>query len=382
MVKRLVNIPEKLSFFLFGGRGTGKSSWLLHNFSHNATLWLDLLKEEDEGRLRVEPDRLIQLCEPLKEGSLVVIDEIQKIPKLLDNVHFLMERKKLRFALTGSSARKLKRQGANLLAGRAVECRLYPFTYNELGRSFDLNSCLNFGSLPLIQSLSPQEKQLVLKTYTSTYLKEEILIEQLVRNVDPFRKFLAIAAQSDGKILNYNKMATDTGVDNKTVQTYYQILEETFVGYLLPSFHRSLRKRQYQNPKFYFFDIGISRALSRTLDLLVEPRSFEFGNRFEQFFVQQCIALNSYWGRDYELSYLNTKDGLEVDLILDKPGRKTIFLEIKSTLEPTHLELRGFKKLAEDFPDGIYYVVSRCQQRMKVGHINFVHWQDFLENEF
>ncbi|MCX6123479.1 MAG: AAA family ATPase, partial [Proteobacteria bacterium] len=238
------------------------------------------------------------LSEKLATGEYkcVVIDEIQRNLKLLDIVHLEIEKKRgVQFFLSGSSARKLKRGGANLLAGRAFTFNLFPLTHIEIGIKFDLQHTLQYGSLPkLLEYDDTLDIVRYLKAYVKTYLKEEIVSEQIVRKIDPFQDFLEIAAQMNGKIINFSKISADVGVDDKTVKSYYDILDETLIGFYLQSFHRSIRKRQRESPKFYLFDTGVRRALANTLNLPLDPSTFEYGNAFEHLVVLECHRLNSY----------------------------------------------------------------------------------------
>ena len=256
--RRLLQIPRRHSFFLFGARGTGKTTWIREAFGPDAALYLDLLDPETEDLYRRTPGRLEQQVRALP-GSVewILIDEVQRAPRLLDVAHRLIESTGKRFVLTGSSARKLRRGASNLLAGRAFVYSLYPLTVPELQDSFVLDDALRWGTLPGLFSLDADEdRRAYLRAYALTYLKEEIVAEQIVRRLDPFRQFLEVAAQSNGAIVNYANIARDVGADPKTVITYFSILEDTLVGFLLPAFHRSIRKQQRVNPKFYFFDTG------------------------------------------------------------------------------------------------------------------------------
>lgn len=316
------------------------------------TLKIDLLKSEWEDELLKSPDYLIKYLDSL--GSMpdwIVIDEVQKLPKLLDVVRHLIENRKIKFALTGSSARKLKRGAANMLAGRAFAFELYPLTHIELKDDFDLNTYLTFGGLPALTEM--KEPGLIhnyLKTYVTTYLKEEIQAGQIVRNLKPFRLFLDMAAQMNAKIVNYSKIANDIGVDTKTVQNYFEILQDTHIGVLLPAFHESLRKRQKFNPKFYYFDTGIVRALNRKLNLPLAPGSFEYGDLFEQFVVLEMFRLNSYFSLDFRFSYLQTHNNFEVDVIVERPGLPNAFVEIKSATRVSVDNVNSLINLKRDQP--------------------------------
>ena len=269
MFRRLLQTTRQNSFFLFGARGTGKTTYIRNEFNPDAVLYIDLLDAEIEDAYRRTPQRLERQIRALPQTvEWVLIDEVQRAPRLLDVVHRLIERTDKRFVLTGSSSRKLRRGASNLLAGRAFVYNLFPLTVPELEDAFDLEDALRWGTLPGIYALEANEdKQSYLRAYALTYLKEEIVAEQIVRRLDPFRQFLEVAAQSNGTIINYANIARDVGADPKTVISYFSILEDTLVGFLLPAFHRSIRKQQRTNPKFYFFDTGVKRSLDRTLDV-------------------------------------------------------------------------------------------------------------------
>lgn len=350
MFHRLINLPKLNSFFLFGARGTGKSTLLRQHFSGTDALWLDLLDPELESLLSRDPSSLASRWRRSKT-KWIVIDEVQKVPKLLDVVHSMIEKEKVKFALTGSSARKLKRGQANLLAGRAWSLYLYPLSVFELGQTFELESALKWGTLPGIFSFTEEpDKRRFLTSYVNTYLKEEILIEQIVRAIEPFRKFLPVAAHSHGRPMSFSKVGRDAGIDPKSVERYFSILEDTLVGSYLDSFHTSVRKRQKLSPKFYFFDVGVQRALAETLDVLPVPRTSYYGEMFESFLISEIMRMNSYLDSPYKLSYLQTHDGLEVDLILEKAGKVVALVEIKSSTHVESVDLQSLRRLKGDFP--------------------------------
>jgi len=333
MFKRIQKLSENQSYFLFGARGTGKTTLLHQKILKKNSLWIDLLLSEDEDRFGRFPDELYYAVQNNKNLQQVVIDEIQKAPKLLDIVHKCMfEFPNVQFIMTGSSARKLRHGAANLLAGRAFTYSLYPLTVFELGTHFSLSSVLEYGTLPRIFNLEKEaEKQEFLRSYTRTYLKEEIQVEQLVRKLYPFRDFLEIAAQSNGKIINFSSISKDIGVDDKTVKNYFSILEDTLLGFFLPAFSRSIRKQQQHSPKFYFFDLGVKRALDQTLTIPLKPKTYAFGDAFEHFVILECMRLNAYFKKDFHFSYIRTKAGVELDLVIQRPGGEDILVEIKST---------------------------------------------------
>jgi len=286
-LSRAINIPLLNSFFLFGPRGTGKTSLLETVLPSDSTLFIDLLNQELLGELQAAPNKLNAIIAPAIEKKYwIVIDEVQRVPQLLDIVHHHIERSDARFALTGSSARKLRRGAANLLAGRAYVFRLFPFLAQELGDNFTIEHALRWGTLPRTYGCpTDEERSLFLKSYTETYLQEEIVAEQAIRNLPPFRRFLQIASQTNATVVNFSKVADIIQTDPSNVKNYFQILEDTFVGFLLEPFHFSLRKRQRKKPKFYWFDCGVCRALSRVVDLPLHPSTYEYGRLFETFVI-------------------------------------------------------------------------------------------------
>jgi len=380
MVKRIATLEYSNSFFLFGARGTGKTTLLKEWTNPETTLSIDLLDPDEESLLSREPNELVKRINAF-QGRLqwVVIDEIQKLPTLLDIVHSQIENSSVHFALTGSSARKLKRGHANLLAGRAFVKYLFPFTHRELGETFDLDKALQVGTLPKIFQYTTESKsQAFLRAYANTYLKEEVWGEQLIRHLDPFRRFLEVAAQVNGEIINYTNIARDVGVDTKTVQSYFQILEDTLTGYLLEPYHRSLRKRQRQNPKFYFFDLGVKRALERTLTLKLLPRTYAYGKAFEHFLILEMHRLSSYLENDFQFSYLRTKDGVEIDMIIDRPGLPTALVEIKSTEYVDERDIRHLEPFLKDFGKCEAYCLSLDPNPKKIGSVMALPWQKGL----
>jgi predicted AAA+ superfamily ATPase len=305
---------------------------------------------------------------------------VQKAPRLLNLVHRQIETAGQKFALTGSSARKLKRGAANLLAGRAIVKHLHPITHREAGDGFDLDAALAFGTLPKVFDLVGDERVAFLRSYALTYLKEEIAAEQILRRLEPFRNFLEIAAQANGTILNYSSIARDVGVDYKTVQSYFEVLEDTLVGFHLQPFHESLRKRQTQHPKFFFFDLGVKRALERTLDVTLSPRTYGYGNAFEHFLIAEIRRLADYAGKDWRFSYLRTVQDVEIDLIIDRPGEPRVFLEIKSASEVSKEYCANLARMQEDSKTPVIALLaSRCPTAKKIGNVLCLPWQRVLE---
>lgn len=381
MFNRLIRPSKNNSFFIFGCRGTGKSTWLHERFARTEHLYIDLLNPDEEEALAKNPGELLARLEALPASThWVVIDEIQKIPKLLDVVHLGVEKHKKLFALTGSSARKLKRGAANLLAGRAFVHHFFPLTHRELGESFRLANVLQWGSLPRLFHLSdPQDKVRYLRSYGQTYLKEEIVAEQVIRRLDPFRHFLEIAAQQNADIVNFSNIARDVGVDTVTAQSYFQILEDTLMGFLLHPFHESVRKRQRSNPKFYFFDLGVKRALEGTLNTGLSENTYGYGRAFEHFLITEIYRLNDCLEKDCRMSYLRTKDGAEIDLILERPGRPTALIEIKSSLHVDERDIRRLLAFKKDMRPGTEaYCLSRDRIPKKIKGVSLLPWEDGL----
>ncbi len=389
-IQRLLKLSKHHSLLLFGARGTGKSTLLYQNFPEEKTLRIDLLEAEMEMRLSQNPDELRQIVHALPEEiTHVIIDEVQKIPKLLDIIHLLIEeksstKKKKIFVITGSSERKLKRGGANLLAGRAFEYHLFPFSFIELGKKFDLSNALNYGLLPKIQEFedSKEDKEKFLITYAHTYLQQEIIAEQVVRNLNPFRRFLEVSAQCNGKIINYRNIALDVGVNEMTVKQYFEILEDTLIGFFLESFQHSFRKRLSHKPKFYYFDVGVARALARQLSLSVLPGNSYYGEVFEHHVILECWKLAKYFKPEYRLSYLQTKDDAEVDLVVERPGEKYLFIEIKSTNNVKQEQLKGFQRLARDFGECESVCFSCDPYAKQVNEILVIPWQEGVKQFF
>jgi len=367
---------------LFGARGTGKSTWVEQQFlSHSSALRIDLLHADEEERFSRNPALLEAILrEQQVKPEWVFIDEVQKIPKLLDQVHRLIEREKQKFILSGSSARKLKRDGANLLAGRAFIYHLHPFTAQELGARWNLDRALNHGTLPQAWlSDSPEACRSYLRSYVQTYLREEVMIEQLVRRLDPFRAFLEISAQMNGKVLNFSRIAREVGVSDKTILGYYQILEDTLLGFSLPAFHRSIRKSQAQHSKFYWFDTGVKRQLDRTIESQLVPSTAAYGEAFEHLVILEIIRRAEYAGKDWTYSFFRTKEGNEIDLVISPNRKQEVLVEIKSTTRVDPTEVRLLDRLSESFnPLGIYYL-SQDPHPQRIGQVSCLPWEQGLE---
>lgn len=305
-------LPVRSSSFLLGPRGTGKSTWIRKNYGENSTLY-DLLDTSELIRLSREPSLLYRETAHLKPGSWVIIDEIQKVPSLLNEVHRLIEEKKLKFILSGSSARKLKESGTNLLAGRALTYNMFPLVSVEVDFRLELEKQIPFGMLPVAYLASNPKKYL--QAYTETYLKEEIRAEALTRNFGNFARFLEIAARQNGQLTNATAIARDAGVARQTVQGYFDILVDTLLGYWLKPWKLKRTTKQVAHPKFYFFDSGVVRALSGRLPYPATPE--ESAPLFECFMINEIRAFLHYTERDYPLYFWRNSNGVEVDIILE-----------------------------------------------------------------
>jgi predicted AAA+ superfamily ATPase len=375
---------QSKSFFLFGARGVGKSTFIRRFLDGKSGFVVDLLSPALEDKFAKEPDLLEQEVLAQKgRHEWIVIDEVQKCPKLLDVAQRLMVQHKLKFILSGSSARRLKQQGVNLLAGRALNEYMFPLTYLELGSEFQLQTALETGSLPEAYTAeSPEVRNAFLRSYVLNYISTEIQAEQWVKNLPPFRKFLEIAGQMNGKILNYSNIARDIGVDPNTVQSYFEILEDTLIGFRLPGFSRSLRKQQRQAPKFYLFDLGVKRALDRTLDVPLKQQTASYGDAFEHFIIVEIMRQASYRRKDFRYSYLLTKDGAEIDLIVDRPGKPHVLIEIKSKIQVDERDVRSLRHFCDDFEDPQLMVISNDDRSKLIEGVSCYHWQQGIEEIF
>ena len=382
-IARTLEISPEYSSFLFGPRGSGKTTFLKKHFSD--ALYINLLLSRERRRLKANPDELEErVLAVYPDKKLVIIDEVQKVPGLLDVVHYLIEEyPDLCFLLTGSSARKLKRGGSNLLAGRAFLNHLYPFTSHELekaGIEKPLDELLSFGLLPKVVGLETESsKRKFLEAYVDTYLREEILEEQIIRDGESFSHFLEVAAQSGSKVINYTNIAKDIGINDKTVKSYFSILEDTLVGFLLYPHHTSVRKKYSKNPKFYFFDMGVQRYLQNPDLPVVNERTYEYGTCFEHFLILEIYKMNAYKSLHYQFSYIRTYRDREIDLILEKKGHAPILIEIKSASRIQKKDTKALTTLREEFPDSTGYLFSQDPVARKINGVNALHWKEGLK---
>lgn len=359
----------KESCFLWGARQTGKSTLLKAAFPNSP--YYDLLLSEEFVRLNRHPEVLREelLAKPFK--GPVIIDEVQKIPQLLDEIQWLIVNKNISFILCGSSARKLKRGGGNLLGGRALKYELYPFTSKEI-IDFDLLRALNHGLLPR-HYLAENPKKMC-QAYVDNYLTEEISAEALTRNLQAFSRFLEIAAFSNGEIVNYTNIAAETGVSSVTVKEYFSILQDTLIAYFVPSYKKRPKRRVINAPKFYFFDVGIANFLLKREGIV--PQSENFGRALEHFVLQELIARSHYSGKDYKISYWRSTSGFEVDFIL---GDHEIAIEVKGSLEVQKRHLRGLQAFNEEYHPKRSIVVSLDKKPRLVSKIEIIPIHDFLK---
>lgn len=337
-------------------------------------LYFDLLEAETYTDLLANPQRLENFI-PKNFQDWIIIDEIQRVPDLLNEIHRLIEKYKYKFILTGSSPRKLKRKGPNLLAGRALTYHLYPLTIQELGSDFNLRHSLLYGQLPSGYQESDPKKYL--ESYVKTYLQEEIQQESLTRNLGAFARFLETASFSQGSVLNVAAIAREAAVERKTVENYFTILEDLLIGYRLPVFSKRAKRRLVAHPKFYFFDTGVYRIL-RPMGPLDSPEMAE-GVAFETLFFQELLAINDYHNLGYRIFYYRTADGSEVDFVVyGKRGIKAF--EVKRTGKVFSPMFKGLKDFLKDYPQASGFFVYGGKRRMREGEIEVLPVEEALKD--
>ena len=370
MISRILQLSKELedSIFLFGARQTGKSTALRQQFPKE--IYIDLLDSDVRNRLERRPALLYEMLKDKGEGTIVIIDEIPEVPKLLNEVHRLITEKNLRFVLCGSSARKLKRKGTNTLGGRDFPIFFHPLVSAELP-DFDIDRAVNYGMIPSHYLAKNPERRLA--AYIDVYLKQEIKEESLVRNLSAFQRFLEVAAISDGEIINNNNIAQECGVSATTVNSYFDILEDTFIGYRLPAYTKVVQRRLVQAPRFYFFDVGVANYLMHRRRLV--RGTTEYGHAFEHLVIQELIAYMHYTHQDEKLSYWRTYAGTEVDVII---GDARIAIEIKSVEEVLPKHLKGLKAFGEEHPECHRIIVSHDIFPRKIGDIECIPVKEFL----
>jgi predicted AAA+ superfamily ATPase len=371
-IKRQLKLAPLLamkSFFFFGPRATGKTTLIHQQLAETATI-IDLLDSRYFLKLSSAPHELEALISAAP-SDIIVVDEIQRIPELLNEIHRLIETQNITFLLTGSSARKLRRGKANLLAGRVWDARMFPFIYREL-EDFELNRYLRYGGLPAVYlSEYPEE---ALDAYVNTYLKEEIMAEGLIRRLPPFSRFLKSIALTNGEMINFTKLANDCQVPPSTVSEYVGLLEDTLIGFLLPAWIESKKRKAIKTGKFYFFDPGVTHMLAGTETL--DPNSNLYGKSFEQFICMELRAYLSYRRKRLPLTYWRSKNGHEVDFLL---STRTA-IEVKASKKISRNDFKGLKYLKEEGVFQNLILVSRDPVSSLTDGILTLPWQKFLSD--
>lgn len=371
MLERILKINNELdsSIFLFGGRQTGKTTILHQQFPD--AVFIDLLNTSVKNRFRRNPSLLYDMLQDKPEDTLVIIDEIPEVPELLNEVHRLIVERRLLFILCGSSARKLKRKGHNTLGGRAIPVYLYPLVSAEIP-DFDIDRAVTYGMIP--SHYLAKNPLRLLPAYIDVYLKEEIKEEALVRSLAAFHRFLEVAALTDGEIINNNNIAQECGVHATTVSSYFDILEDTLLGYRIPAFAKVTKRRLVQAPRFYYFDVGVANHLLHRKELI--RGTADYGHAFEHLVIQEIYAWLHYSHSEEKLSYWRTYTGIEVDAVI---GDARIAIEIKSVEEVLARHLKGLKAFGEEHPDCRQLIVSLDVFNRRMGDVECIYVIDFLK---
>lgn len=371
MYTRILNKNITRSFFLFGPRGSGKSSWLKNAYPE--ANYIDLLDDQIYRTLITAPEQLRTLINP--KSRWVIIDEVQRVPDILNEVHRSIENYNYKFILSGSSARKLKRVGTNLLAGRALTCFMHPFTVQELSEDFKLEKALQFGMLPEIWDSEDNKKYL--QSYITTYLKEEIQQEGLTRNLGTFSRFLEIASFSQASPINLSNIAREVGIDSKTAENYFTILEDLLLGYRIPVFTKHAKREMFLRPKFLYFDVGVYRAI-RPKGPLDTPELID-GAAIETLFFQELKALNDYYELGYEFYYWHTRNKMEIDFVLY--GERGIYaIEIKRTKNPKKEDFAALKIFLKDYPTAKAFMLYGGDIKKYIDSIELIPFVEGLKN--
>jgi len=369
-ILNLKNLLSKKSFFLLGPRATGKSTIIKEELAKSATI-IDLLDSRIYLRLLSAPYDLESIIMANSKTDIVVIDEIQRIPQLLNEVHRLIENKNITFLLTGSSARKLKRGNANLLAGRVWESHMYPLIVKEIP-DFELDRFLLYGGLPMVYlSKYPEEE---LAAYVNTYLKEEIMAEGLIRKLPPFSRFLQTIALANGEVINFTKLGNDCQVPPSTIKEYICLLEDTLVGFSLPPWTKSKKRKSVASSKFYFFDTGVTNTLAETK--VIERNSNLYGKSFEQFIGMEIRAYLDYKRKRSSLKYWRSTHGHEVDYLIGE----TTAIEVKSSAKVSNRDMKGLRYLNEENVFDKFILVSHDPINSIDGRFQCLYWERFLED--
>ena len=374
MYNRMLKLPleEKSSIFLFGPRGTGKTSWLKASLPD--ALYLDLLDFSTFNSLSANPSRLENLI-PKNYENWVILDEVQRVPELLNEVHRLIESKKIRFLLTGSSARSLRRKGVNLLAGRALTYHMHPLIIQECEKDFDLNHVLTYGLLPSVMGHSDPKKYL--ESYVQTYLREEVVQEGLTRNIGAFSRFLETASFSQGSILNFSEIARELSLNRLVVADYFDILDDLLLAKRIDVFTNRAKRKMVAHQKFYFFDTGVYRVL-RPMGPL-DTKEEADGSALETLFLQSLTAINDYFGLNYKIYFWRTSSGAEVDFVVYGPSGLHAF-EIKRSAHVHNKDLRGLKTFQEDYPEAKLHLIYLGKSREYYGDIDVIPFEEALKS--
>lgn len=376
MFKRLLNLPLNShdSLFIFGPRGTGKTQWLKSHLKSDSYIYFDLLDALTFRNFQARPERLKEMIDPNFNGW-IVIDEVQKLPELLDEVHRLIEHENKKFLLTGSSARKLKRAGVNLLAGRAIRYHMHPLVIQELKEAFNLEHALTLGMLPATYTYSDPVGYLA--TYVDTYLREEVQQEGLTRNISAFARFLEIASFSQGSTVNYTEIAREVGIDRQVVQNYFSILNDLLLSHSLPAFTKRAKRRLITSDKFYYFDAGVYHNL-RPKGILDAPSEIA-GPALETLFYQSILAIIDYFKLDQSVYYWRTANNIEVDFIA-YGQQNLIAFEIKHSKTIRSKMLKGLQLFKEDYPMAKLYLLYLGEETLYLGDITVLPFQKALNN--
>lgn len=359
---------DKISFFLWGARQTGKSTLLKHRYK--TSLVFDLLMNEVFQRFLRNPSLLREIILAEKPTEPVIIDEIQKIPALLDEIHWLIENTNTQFILSGSSPRKILKQGVNLLGGRALRYELYPLSSTEIP-DFDLTKALNAGLIP--RHYDANNYEILLAAYVGSYLEDEIIAETKIRNAQVFSQFLEKAAFSNGILLNYTNIAADCGVSSPVIKEYFNILNETMLGRFVEVFRKKPKRRVLSSPKFYFFDLGIVNFLLKRKNIV--PGSEAYGSAFEHFIYHEIVTHSHYSGKNYPITFWRTTSQLEVDFVL---GDHEVAIEVKSTDNVQTRHLKGLKAFSDEYEVKHQIVVSNDPYPRQVGNVTILPWPNFI----
>ena len=387
MISRVINLPfRRKSVFLFGPRQVGKTTLVKHLLADVDYLEIDLLKGDILLKYKTNPSLLraeVEFLTGNRDEVFVFIDEIQKCPELLNEVHYLIEKfkGKVSFILTGSSVRKLKKVSVNMLAGRAWQFFLFPFTHVELGEKFSLDDALLRGTLPPVLDEPLEDTARTLTSYVQTYLKEEILDEAIVRNIGAFSRFLDMAADQSGKIVSFSTISREAGVSSKTVKGYYQILEDTLIAIKLEPYLKSARKRLTMHPKYYLFDIGVINAINGRTSVSSVRGSTAYGMLFEHFVILETYRLIHYAEKPFRLFHWRSSHGAEVDLVVE--DHHTLWaVEIKSSPVVRSGDLKGLRSFIEDHSNAEPLCVSTCDTPYMAGRTPVIPWRALFEKAY